>query len=349
MASGRILSPRRVPGSQEVLALAYDGSALQLLTGTSPTRFACCSSAEAIRFSGGRFGSARGLVGGLAGATVGSVLTVPGKVLAAVATERGVWDALAPSGANPGRARRVDRRADLPEALGTALGARNQLVLVWTARASQFAPGPSSIFVARSAGKGAPRGQAVAITVPSGHRIDELQVAHRNGGATVAWIESWFDTSGAYHSQTMVADLGRGPGVVSSTGGVASGLAFAGNSHGAQALAWRECAPSGSCTLRAALRAAGGSFRPAQTLGAVDASGSPAVAVSKRGTALLGWIAGGHVRASSARVSHGGFGGAQVVSGAQLSSNLALAFGPGGQALAAWTTTAEILAGAIFR
>jgi len=40
-------------------ALAYDGPALELLTGTSPSRYTCCSSAQTVRLAGGSFGRPR--------------------------------------------------------------------------------------------------------------------------------------------------------------------------------------------------------------------------------------------------------------------------------------------------
>jgi hypothetical protein len=348
-AGGRLTAARRIPDAQELLDLAYDGRVLELLTGTSPSRLPCCSSADALQFNGSSFTPARRLVGGLAGPAAGSLLVASGHTLAAIATERGVWDTEAPVAANLLKARRVDRKGELPETIGTSAGAGNQTVLAWTARASQYAPGPRSILVARGTGARAPRGRSAAITAPAGHRINELALGHAAGGVTLAWVESWFDSFGAYHSQTMVVDLGHGAGrALSSATGFASGLAFAASGRGAQLLAWRECDASGNCTVNAALRGSAGGFRQAQSLGAIDASQAPAAAVSKSGTALLGWVSGGAVRAAAGRAGSGSFGAPRTLAGTRLSGNLALAFGPRGQALAAWTTTGQVVMGAVY-
>ncbi|MGZ4194698.1 MAG: hypothetical protein ACXVRW_19845, partial [Solirubrobacteraceae bacterium] len=86
-------NPVAIPGAQRVLAAAYDGGSLELLTGAASADQTCCSSAQAVQVSaGGRVARARTLVSGLAGATQGQLLTLKdGQMLAVVATERGVW------------------------------------------------------------------------------------------------------------------------------------------------------------------------------------------------------------------------------------------------------------------
>ena len=69
--------PIAVPGSAQILAATYDGGSLELLSGTGANDQTCCSSAQAVQVSaGGTIARARTLVGGLAGATQGRLLTL---------------------------------------------------------------------------------------------------------------------------------------------------------------------------------------------------------------------------------------------------------------------------------
>ena len=84
--------PRQIPGAGEVLGLAWFGRSLQLLVGDSPVGQTCCSTAGVVGLSAsGRFGAPKRLASGLAGATAGQLVGLGHRMLAAVATERGVW------------------------------------------------------------------------------------------------------------------------------------------------------------------------------------------------------------------------------------------------------------------
>ena len=52
--NGRPGAPLRVPDTQEVLDLAFDGNNLDLLIGTSPALRPCCSSARLVKIAGGK-------------------------------------------------------------------------------------------------------------------------------------------------------------------------------------------------------------------------------------------------------------------------------------------------------
>jgi hypothetical protein len=168
--------------------------------------------------------------------------------------------------------------------------------------------------------------------VPAGHRIDELAVARHGNGSTLAWIESWYDKKGAYHSRAEAADLAKHPHAraLSPDNRLASGLTFDDDPAGDQGAAWESCTTSDACTVQPAGRPAKGSFGSARTLGAIDAYQSPSLTVSPKGQVVIGWVRGGHPVASV------GFGSPSVLSSTTFASDTTVAFGPKNVALAAW-------------
>ena len=334
--------PIAVPGSSQILAATYDGGSLELLTGTARSDQTCCSSAQAVQVSaGGAVGRARTLVGGLAGATQGRLLTLKnGAMVAAVATERGVWVVQSAKSNRFGAQHLLTRGGQMPEALDAAwLGAQSTIV-AWTAAtgvAGQAAP--RSISYALGSKTRAPHGVKTAVTVPAGHRIDELAVAARNGGATAAWVESWFDKSNTYHSIVRAMDIAPHAMVrdLSPANRLASGLSFAGDVAGDQEVAWQSCTAQAACQAQADGRGAKGSFGPARTLGSIDASQEPAAAVGPHGQVLVGWVRGGKPVASGATSAGGRFGAPATLSSTTFALDLTVAFGSGGAGLAAWT------------
>ena len=350
---GRRSAPREVPGAQEILDLAYDGASVLLLAGASPAGDPCCSSVQVVRWNGARsFGRSEGLLGGLAGATAGRLVTLPGAILAAIATERGVWVSQAAPGGRFGRAFRLTPSSAQLGALDAMSMPDGESFVAWTAGPNQLsAAGPRTIMIATGSSLQPPGHAHAAITVPTGHRIDELGLAPGPFFPTVAWIESWFDSRGLYHSQAAAADLTRVERArrLSPAGELASGLAFAADDRGDQVVSWKACESAGDCTLRAALRAARGHFS-FQRLPAIDASQTPSVAVSPTGEALLGWVSQGHVLAAEARPGASRLGPARIVSPTGFAANLSLSFGPARQALAVWAqgTLAQSVIGAVY-
>ncbi len=341
-AGGAVTGPRAIPGAAEILALAYDQRSPELLTGSSPAGLTCCSSVQAVKVgAGGVPQRARTLVGGLTGATDAQLLTLAdGQMLAAVATERGVWALQSTSANRFGAAHLLTAAGQMPEALSAAwLGGENTIV-AWTA-----ATGPAGAAVARtidvSGGTrvSAPHRSLAIHTVPSGHRIDELAVARRGAGATAAWIESWYDAAGAFHSQVQAADLSAHPVVraVSGAGGLASGLSFSADAAGDQVLSWSQCTVQGVCAAQAAVRAAHGAFSAPRTLGPVDPSQAPASAIGPAGQVLVGWIDGGRPFAALAPAPPAAFGSPASLSTTAYALSMTVASGPGGRALAAWS------------
>ncbi len=336
-ARGGVGRPRSIAGARQILALAYDGGTLSLLTGSSPSDQACCSSAQALVI--GR--RPRTLVAGLAGATRAQLLTLGGgRMLAAVATGRGVWVAQSRHGDGFAPPRRLTGAAQMPQSLAAAALAGGHSIVAWTAAAGAAgANDPRQVYVSGGSRTAAPRRARTAVTVPAGHRIDELGVAPRAAGATLAWIESWYDRRGGYHSQVKATDLGAHATIrtLSSGNRLASGLAFAGGAGQDQGVAWQSCRGDTSCTTQVATRAASGQFGAVRTLGGVDPAQAPAVAIGPRGQVLVGWVAGGRPLAAVAPSPGGGFGAPTILSTSTYALDLTVAFGPRRTALAAWS------------
>jgi hypothetical protein len=334
--TGQVATPRAIAGAQQVLSMAYDGRPLELLAGTASKNQDCCSTVEAIQVSpSGAVQKPRTLVGGLTGATQAQLLTLAnGQLTAAVATERGVWAVQSTKANRFGAAHLISDKGQEPINMSAVwLGGENTIV-AWTAGTGVIgATTPRAIYYATGSRKQAPHHARVALTVPAGHRIDELAVARRGTGSTLAWIESWYDKKGTYHSRVEAADLAAKPQTrgLSPDGRLASGLTVDSDAAGDQGVAWESCTLQSSCTVQAAGRPAKGSFGSAKTLGAIDASQTPDLTISPQGQVIVGWVRGGHPVASA------GFGSPTVLSSTTFADNPAVAFGPKHQALAAWT------------
>jgi hypothetical protein len=336
-ANGR-LSRMAVAGAKEVLALAFAGSKLELLAGTSPRGQACCTGAQAVSLSGGALSSRRTLVSGLFGVAVGRLVTLPGPLTtSAVATDRGVWAARSGAGARFGRARRLSAQSSWPQGLAVSALRGGREEIAWSSSPG-LTQSATSIDVASGSAKHPPRGTGLVVQMPAGYAVDEVALAPGPHGGTLAWIESWFDTTGAYHSAVVVVDLTATlrPRTFEIPSEIAGGLSFAGDASGDQAVAFRECDALGSCSVMALSRSARGHYGQPQQLGAIDAPQPPTAAVSPGGSALVGWIDDGHVLFSSRRGATAEFSAPRVVSATSYATDLTLASGPRGRAVAAW-------------
>jgi hypothetical protein len=351
-ATGTVGPPHAIAGARALLALAYSARGLEVLTGSSPSTADCCSSVQAMAVGGGgQVRNTQTLVSGLAGATLGSLVPLAhGGTLAAVATERGLWTQQ--SGANgrfSGR-RRLTASGLAPSSLATAsLGGDSSLV-AWSAASGPagFAD-PRTIFYAEGSRRSSPRQSHTLLRIPAGHRIDELGVAPRAGaaggsagtgggtGATAAWIESYYDKQADYHVVVRATDFAPHPAVrdFAPAGGFPAGLSFAADAAGAQGLAWKACDAGGTCTVRVTTRGPTSSFGTPISLGAIDASQTPALTVGSRGQVLVGWVRGGQPVAAVG-LAGGRFGAVRVLSPSAFALDETVAYGPHG-ALAAWT------------
>ncbi len=354
--NGRPGSPVRVPDTQEVLDLVFDGTELNLLIGTSPALRPCCSSARLVKIAGGKPQRSRLIFPRLAGATVGQLVALPGnRLLSSVATAQAVWTELTGNKGRPAPARLLTPKTAAPQTLGATVLRGNRTVLAWTAAAGPPAPstaGPAGIMVADGTATSAPRRAHLAVKMSKGRQVDELALGRGSSSGTVAWIESWDDSAGFLHSEPVVADLGGRvhartfelPGLI------ASGLSFATDPSGAQVLAWKACDLGGSCRVETSVKDAGGRFSAPISLGRIDPAATPAAAVSSKGVGLVGWISGGRVLAAARARRAPRFAPTRVVSPTTSAMDLTLGFGPSG-ALAGWSegTFAETVMGALFK
>jgi hypothetical protein len=294
-------------------------------------------------------------VGAIRGYTVGQFLTRPdGQLLAVVATERGVWVVQSSRGNRFAKPHRVSGVSQEPQSMAAAWLGGERTIVAWTAgTGTAGATSARSIDVAMGSRTSAPRRARVALTVAAGHEIDELGVARRGSTATLAWIESWFDRRGDYHSEVRAADLSGHPQIrtLSPANRLASGLSFAASSAGDQGVAWQSCTVNASCTAQSAVRGAKAAFAGVSNLGASDASEAPAVSVGPRGQVLVGWVKGGRPTASVGSASRRRFGSPTVLSASAYAADMTVAFGPRSQALAAWTqgTLNPSVVGAAYR
>jgi hypothetical protein len=327
----------RVRGAQLVLGVRFGSSRTPwLLTGTAPSPRACCAT---VSIRHGSDGSARTLVSELTGITDGELVALSGgKLLAAIATQRGVWiEQSSRAGVAPSGAHQL-RFDGTPAGLAaTALDGGGGAV-AWSDAGSAGQTEPQRILYATGSAGAAPSRARVAVSLPSGYGIDELSLGSAKTGATVAWVESWDGANGGFHSVVVIRDLrGGGPRTVSSADVLASDMSFAADAAGDQVLAWDACSPTGTCSVQAAVRRAGGRFGTPETLGPSDPIEAPAAAISRYGEALVAWIRRGDVLAASRRLGARLFGAARTVSAAGDDYDVAVGFAPRGSALAAWS------------
>ncbi len=354
--AGGPVSLQRITAAKQVLALAYQKTTADLLLGTAPSGQTCCSAvAFATRRPGGGVSAPHQLLGSLAGATTAQLVPVSTRLLAAVATERGVWvTESAPHSTRFGGARRLTAGAAVPETMSTVALAGGGTAVLWAARGGGgvTGAGPGWIIMATGTTSRAPSNPRAVIRLPAGHAIEELAAIPGAAGVTVAWIESWFDGAFTYHSLARVADISRHTvaRAVSPGNELATGLSLVADGRGDALMTWEGCLSAGTCTARAARRPAKGHFSAAR-LGAIDASEQPAAALAPSGTAIVGWVGSGHVYCASAGVRARSFGAPVQVSATNYATDLTVGVAPTGVALAAWTqgTFAQSVMGATLR
>jgi hypothetical protein len=327
--------------AQLVLGLTFVHSNLYLLTGTAPSPRACCATVAVRR---GPRGAAHAVITGLTGVSDGRLVALgSGELLAAIATQRGLWIAQSDRHGNfPEGSVRPMQFSGAPAGLAATVVGSGGGVVAWSDVQSSVQSEPRRILYAVGAPRSAPLTAHAAVSVPADKGIDELALAPARVGATVTWVESWVDASGTFHSVVMAHDLRHRAVVqVSPAGVLASGLSFAGDAAGDQVVAWDACSPTGTCSVQASIRPAGGRFGAAQTVSPSDPIEVPSAAISKTGKALVGWVRRGDVLAATRRLRARSFGPARTVSGAGDDYDVNVGFAPSGSALAAWTSNPD--------
>jgi len=324
-------------GAQEVLALAYSGTTLELLTARNTPGQPCCTTVDVTRRGpGGAFSGPQQLVSNVGGGTTGRLVPLAdGRLLAVIGAPQGLWVAEARGTGWFARARALTPTGVSPVALGVTGTPDGGSTAVWTEGSGE------SVFIASGAPGAPPSRPHTLLTVAPGHTIDDLQLVPRTGGLTVAWTESWTDALGQYHAHAMAADLlGSAqpirPRALSAPANVASFLSLAADGHGDQVAAWNVCS-SDLCALQSSIRKAGGAwFGAPSRLGRIDAVAGPLVTMAPDRSSLIAWIRGGQVVLAGLPRGALHFRAPRPLSGA-LAADLALGFGPSGVAVATWT------------
>jgi len=359
--------PLRLPGAEQLLGLAYlpvsarrskprrskqasrtgvtppQVPALELLSGTSPSDLSCCTAVEVRSLSAaGALGPARTIIKGLDGPTSGQLLPLPRGPLAVVASVNGLWVARASAGGRFGAARMLSySQDDEPPVIATSGLSGGRSVVAWTAVVPGQTPpaAPQQIFYALGSARGVPTVARLVLTLPAGFSVQNLAVAPRGSGATLAWVESWYDAAGTFHSQAFAADLTAHPMpvAVSAPGVLATGASLSADTRGDQAMTWQGCDAAGSCTADLALRPARGDWSATQTLGTLDSTDLPAVAESSGGKVLVAWVSQGQVWDAEAAPTRLLRSSRRLASAGSSAAGVALGFSATGDALAAWT------------
>ena len=342
-APPQVAPPAGVGGAAQVLAMAYDGRSAELLTGVAARGRDCCASAEIVHVGqGGKPWRPRVVVGGLAGATSGQLLTLAdGQMLAAVATQRGVWVSQSPRGDRFTHQHLLTGRGEMPESLAAAWLGGERTLVAWTAASGAAgASDPGAVRYAIGSRSAAPAHQLTAVRVARAHRIDELAVAPGGGGSgTAAWIDSWPDSRGGWHAQVRTTDVGSGGGTqtLSPAWRLASGLSLAGDQAGDQAAAWESCTTSGFCNALVAVRRHGGRFTSARSLGPVDPGQPPALAVGPGGEIVVGLVHQGRPWAVTESGPGRAFSRPAALTSSVYAYDLTVAAGTGRRAIAVWS------------
>jgi hypothetical protein len=343
---GAFAPARPVPGSQQVLGAAFAGSTADLLTGTSRRGLSCCSTADIVQLSAaGRYGGRRAIVGNLSGATVGQLVALPHAVLAVIATGLGVWVSQADKGGRFGASRQLAAAGTAPTSMAaTTLGASGTAV-AWAIAPPAIYPDdvPASVYYATGSQTRAPSRAAVAVTLPVGYDVDSVAIAGDGSRPTVAWVASWYDAQGVYHSEVFATDAGSSapPAELSSANDLASSVSIASDPRGDQVIAWRDCGAAGACGAFASLRYPHGQWSPPTTLGSLDPTVEPVAVESTAGTALVAWIADGDVYTSLAAPGALRFKPSREISRSDYDTDVTAAFAPDGAALAVWIQGTE--------
>ena len=335
---------RAIPGAQQVLATAYAGRRLVVLAGSSPGGQSCCSAVHVGAPSAPGFGAGRVLISGLGGATQGLLVPAGPRLLAVVATERGVWASLStPGGKRFGSARRLTATRELPQAVAAIPRADGGVIVAWAARTTSVTgPGPSELSLAQAGPGGLPSGGQVLVRVPASRAIDEIGLA-AGPAPSVAWVESTVDARGGFRSLVRVVALGgpARPSTLSDPGQLASGLAVAGSVGGVQVLSWKACQADGACAVRAVLgqpAAPGASsairYSRAFGLGQIDPSETPAAVVTSGKKPIVAWIDPDGVQSATAGAT--GFAAPHRLFRSPYAASVAAVAGPAGGAVVAW-------------
>lgn len=366
----RFGKPELIPSAQRVLALGSVGGRLELLTGdgdggsltgdTAPDGVQCCMEIDAqTRVAPGFYGAAQQLVTGLDGGSAATLVPEQSGALAVLASGNSIVTAFG-SGAKAGfgATSPLATFSGQPPAVAAGTLAGGRALIVWTQpRTALYVPTKGqSVYYAVAPAKGVPGVRRLAFRVPAGRSVSQVAVARHRNVASIAWVESWLDEAGAYHSQVFAADLHSGRAVgkhpVSPKALIATQISFSGGTTKPEVLTWQACAPGGTtCSTQAVLRPHADAWGDAVTLGKLDPGDAPVAGMTSTGAALVAWVGKDGVKVASAAAGMTKFSRPQKLDRSGSAAHLTLVSGPAGTAVAAWTDglTAQSLQAAFYQ
>ncbi len=339
----RAAPPVHLPADHQVLDLGFLGGVLQLLTGVSATREPCCTSLQIMALGAQGLAAPHTLLRKLSGGGLGRLVPVARGTLAAYANPSGVWVMQAKTGERFGPPHQLSSSAAGPTALA-AVGAGAHTLVAWTTGGDQAADrtSPSVVLTAAGSSTRVPHGSEGRVTLASGHSSSELQLIHGSGGSTAAWVEDYFDSTGTYQSEVVATGLSGAPRprIFTAPGLSVGGLAAASDAAGDEMLTWKACDAQPVCSVKAVSRGAGGRFATPVTLGPIDPAADPAVALTRNGAAVVGWVNRGRVTVAVRTSAGRAFAGPTRLAGSADAAGLTLAAGTDGRIVAAWSENA---------
>jgi hypothetical protein len=324
---------------QNLLAVGFLGRNLVTVGGTSPATLACCSKVVAQVGPDPARAPEQTILSGLDGPTGATLVPERSGEILVLANPAGVYVSRAGASGRFGPARRLaGPLADQRELAATALSDGGVMV-AFTAAATGL-PGAQHGQVVRYAvggRNGLPGRSRILLRLPPGHCVDALALTAHGPGATLAYVESWFDRLG-YHARAYAEDTAgpAAPQPLSSPRRLAAGLALSGDRAGEQVAVWQACAPAGTaCGVQAAVRSPRSGFARPVTLGPIDPGAFPAVVLLGSGAIEAAWVADGELRVDAGPTAQGGFAPPGTLpSGADASAPTLAAGADGGGALA---------------
>jgi hypothetical protein len=338
-AVGPAGAPRIVPHAREVLGAGVFGGVLDLLAATAGHGRTCCGTVELLSLGPHGFTTPRPLLADAGGRALGALIPAGRGILAAFGSPGGVWVAQARPGGHFGPVHRLTPSTEAAQTLSAAPLSRGRTLLAWTA-GPQVVPGtatPASIMIAQGTATHVPGPARAMLTLPAGHAIAELALLGAPAAPAVAWVDDSSSDTGTPVSAVITASLADpARRTTFPSPGIVSGLTGAADAHGDELLAWESCDPVPVCRVMTVSGTAGGGFGAPASLGTIDASSGPAVALSPRGAGEVGWISGGRVLVARRAGPSGRFGAPVRLAGDRSAANLTLAATPDGHVVAAW-------------
>jgi hypothetical protein len=339
-SGGRPQRAHPVPHTRQVLALGYLAGSLQILGGTSGGGLACCTTIQTLTLGSRGFSTPRPLIRGLSGLSVGHLIASGSGELAIFAADSGVWAARAAKDGRFGATHRLTPAGSAPQSL-VATELHGGPLVAFTQAPMASADPPASPHVMLSTGSAAgllPRARQAA-GFPAQTAVGPLALAPNPFSPTLGWIQDSADATGINRSAVVLANVGSSlrTRTFAMPGQTAAGLSGAADDSGDELFVWESCDGLPTCQVSAVSRPARGRFGTARTLGNIDATADPEVALGPHGMGAVAWVAGGQIWFTYRGSVTQHFSAPRRLAGPGPASGLRLAAGPGRRMLAVWS------------